>query len=177
MAEYRFENSYEVTLEEFAYWDEHPVGRSKSQRRVRTIMLYVVAILGALLAGIGWRVHVVLYLVIGVAFIILSLLMLFVLPARLLRRDYARQMEVMGKSKWIRTTRLGDAISVTEGKRKHTFSYDDIVALSEDQRYCSLTCKDGFLIRLRKDGFTKGSYEDCRELIEKAMGKTRDLEK
>lgn len=174
MTDYRFENSFEVTLEEFGYWDEHPVGKAKFQSHIRTVMLYLVALLGALLAGIGWRVHIILYLAIGLAFIILSLLLLFILPPRLLRRDYIRQLGVIGTSRWVHTTRLGNLISVMEGGRKRTFSYEDIVSLHEDGRYCSLLCNDGFLIRLRKDAFTKGSPEGCKKFIEESMEKAKD---
>ena len=102
----------------------------------------------------------------AVLFTILSIFKLFLAPHIIWARRYKAMSRLFGVSEWMRTVEFApDAILFTEHNATNTLRYENIKQIKEHGDVVMLLCHDRLAIRLYKSAFTKGSWEECKQLI------------
>lgn len=110
-------------------------------------------------------------------FIVLVIyLVVFIFVMRMWGKAYKMAMEKYGHDDWHRVIVIDDhGIAQTELTSKGTipekYAFSDITELKEDDNDLTLSTTDRSFIRLKKDSFTVGNWEDCRQFIENHMKK------
>ena len=76
-----------------------------------------------------------------------------------------------GVSEWTRTTEFTDSeISVTDHTSASTkIRYENLKKVKEYGNEVILFFKDNMAIRIYKDAFTEGSWEECRSLLQSKL--------
>ena len=104
-------------------------------------------------------------LFLGILLILMFLLRIFVLPDKILKKQFNTIKEAKLLDRWIRTTGFTNEITVTEGTTKTVYQYSDIQNMTEDDNYFYLWLNHNFVLRLLKEGFSVGTLEDFREFM------------
>lgn len=80
--------------------------------------------------------------------------------------QYRRMSKTYGTDNWTRTIEFGDErITLSEGTISAEYEYSDIVKIGEKDNIIRLTARNRTVLRLYRDAFVGGTWEDCRELI------------
>ena len=79
---------------------------------------------------------------------------------------YKLSARTYGVSEWIRTTEFTeDEIIFTDHTSVNRFKYSNIKKIKEKNNVVMIFFNTNFAIRLYKDAFVDGSWEECKELL------------
>lgn len=99
-------------------------------------------------------------------FLFLSIYKLFFSRFVVLSRRYKLFEKTYGVSEWLRTTEfLDDKIVVTDHTSVMEMKYSQITKSKERSNVVLMFCNNNTAIRVYKDAFVEGSWEECKELI------------
>ena len=101
-------------------------------------------------------------------FLFLLCLLLFVLyaPLFVLLNRYHRLSKAYGKNEWVRTTNFADdEIIVVDHTSITKFRYENIKKIKEKNTVIIIFFNNRLAIRLYKDTFIEGSWEECKQKI------------
>jgi hypothetical protein len=77
-----------------------------------------------------------------------------------------------GMSKWQRSTEfLDNEVKLSENSSSVSFKYSRIKKLKEKGNLVMLFLDNGLAVRIYKDAFVDGSWEECKTLLEKKIKK------
>lgn len=80
--------------------------------------------------------------------------------------QYKQMAKVYGEENWTRTIDFGeDCITLSEGTISASFQYKDIMSIREKGNKIWLKARNRTVLRLYKDAFIDGTWEECRELL------------
>ena len=109
-------------------------------------------------------------LYLSIIFLVLSLYKLFFERYVISIRRYKFQEKAYGVSEWKRTIEfLDDNIYVVEATTKCNFYYSSIFKIKEKNNKIFIYFKNKSLLRLYKDTFVEGTWEECKKFIEKRI--------
>lgn len=87
-------------------------------------------------------------------------------------KRYKLFVKTYGVTEWIRSTEfLEDEIILTDHTTTMQYRYDQIAKIKEKNNIVMLFFKNNTAIRLYKDAFVEGSWQECRALIRAKTGK------
>lgn len=80
--------------------------------------------------------------------------------------QYRRMAKIYGEENWTRTITFGDEnITLSEGTISAAFEYKDIMSIREKDNSVWLNARNRTVLRLYKDAFVDGSWDECKELL------------
>lgn len=80
--------------------------------------------------------------------------------------QYKRMAKIYGEENWTRTIDFGEEhITLTEGTISAVFEYKDIMRIHEKGNKVWLTARNRTVLRLYKDAFIGGDWEECKTLL------------
>lgn len=80
--------------------------------------------------------------------------------------QYKRMAKVYGEENWTRTIDFGeDCITLSEGTISARYEYKDIMSIREKGNSIWLTARNRTVLRLYKDAFVGGDWEQCKALL------------
>ena len=80
--------------------------------------------------------------------------------------QYKRMSKIYGEENWTRTIEFGeDCISLSEGTISAKYQYKDIMSIREKGNKIWLTARNRTVLRLYKDAFVDGTWEECKSLL------------
>lgn len=165
-----FVNQYTITLGLLKEWSKLPVGRSAIQgrRKWRTLRTFGVGISLAIIVfgAIMLEFYAAL---LGVAFLAVFVLQLFVVPARALKKQYELKIKSLNNQPWIRKTVFVDKIIVEDGNSTTNFEYSEIIKVTENEQYFNLFLNEDMVLRIRRDSFILGESNAFRNFIDTAI--------
>ena len=162
----RFENQYEIDFERYREWTKNPVGETAvKNRKIGLILKSAGLICAFIVVVISALKNEKAMLFLGILLILMFLLRIFVLPDKILKKQFNTIKEAKLLDRWIRTTGFTNEITVTEGTTKTVYQYSDIQNMTEDDNYFYLWLNHNFVLRLLKEGFSVGTLEDFREFM------------
>ncbi|NTV79647.1 MAG: YcxB family protein, partial [Clostridiales bacterium] len=148
-------------------WSKNPVGETAVKNQKIGFVLKTTGLICALIVVvISVLTNEKAMIFLGTLLIVMFLLRIFVLPDRILKKQFLTVKESKLVEKWIRTTGFASEITVTEGKTKTVYQYGDIQNLTEDENYFYLWLTHNFVLRLLKEGFLTGTVEEFREFMQ-----------
>lgn len=84
--------------------------------------------------------------------------------------QYKRMAQIYGGTDWLRTVELTEeGILLYENTSSATFTYGDIRRLTEKGNEVRISFGRKGSVRLYKDAFVDGTWEECEELLERKM--------
>ncbi len=162
----KFINQYTITIEMLKEWAAHPVGHSAINQRKKGITLRILGLICSCIIGMsGFLLHEYLMIAMGVVFGVLFLLRLFVIPNRIIKKQYALILKSQNRSQLVRTIIFSDQIVIEDGKSTTRNAYSELVKIMEDKHYFYLFFNEDIALRVRKNGFTLGTCDDFRQFI------------
>jgi len=85
-------------------------------------------------------------------------------------RRYRLAVQKYGVSEWTRSTEFGDEdIVITDHTTVQHIRYQSIRKIKEKGNAVMIYVDGNFAFRLYKDAFIKGSWEECKQLLERKM--------
>lgn len=159
-------NEYKITKEEVMSWanDYHLQGAA-------TIVLFS---LWCLVGVIGICMIVLLSVkggdflnwFLAILFSVLALYKLLFSRFIIWNSRYRLMSKAYGVSEWIRTTEFNDEdIVVTDHNSITKLRYENIKRIREKDNLVMILFDGNVALRIYKDAFTDGSFEECRELL------------
>ena len=108
---------------------------------------------------------------IAILFLFLSVFKLFIARFIVISKRFKVYSRLYGVSEWTRTTEFTDSeISVTDHTSASTkIRYENLKKVKEYGNEVILFFKDNMAIRIYKDAFTEGSWEECRSLLQSKL--------
>ena len=80
--------------------------------------------------------------------------------------QYKQMAKVYGEENWNRTIDFSeDCITLSEGTISASFQYKDIMSIREKDNKIWLKARNRTVLRLYKDAFVDGTWEDCKALL------------
>ncbi len=80
--------------------------------------------------------------------------------------QYKRMAKMYGEENWTRTIDFGDeCITLSEGTISAKYEYKDIMRIREKGNKIWLTARNRTVLRLYKDAFIGGNWEECKTLL------------
>ena len=102
----------------------------------------------------------------AILLLLLAVFKLFLAPHIISARRYRLMSRLYGVPEWTRTVEFTpDAILLTDHNALTAFRYENITAIRERGNSVIILCKDHLAIRLYKNSFTVGSWNECKALI------------
>ncbi len=99
--------------------------------------------------------------------IIMSVYKIFFYRLELMAIRYKTMSKAYGVTEWMRTTEFSDdEIVLTDHNSVTTLRYDLIKKIKEKDNIVIIFLDGNMGLRLYKDAFTEGSWEECRALID-----------
>ena len=167
----RMKNEYRITRDLFRSW-----GKEFSFHGGAYIFLFVLwCVVGVSgLAGIIFSVAMDLwwiYIYIWSLILAMAIFKLFFQQRIIWSRRYALCASTYGVAEWMRTTEfLEDEIVLTDHTSVNRFKYNSIRSIKEKHNAVLIFMNQNMALRLYKDAFVTGSWEDCKKMIlEKAV--------
>ena len=81
--------------------------------------------------------------------------------------------KIYGVTEWIRSVDFGDdEITVTDHNSVYKYRYTDIKRIKEKNESVIIFFKFNLVIKLYKDAFVTGSWEECKRMIAKKRKKS-----
>lgn len=164
-----YKNSYQITLDTYLYFCDHPLGKDAVKRLKRWKILHFSAMcVSALLAII--EIMILQDFVLGLIAFSLCIIIaykLFIHRKKLNIKQYKMIMESQMTDKWIRTTIFTpEQIVLEDGNATANYSYENIHNLTGDEEYYYLWISENFLFRLPKQSFEIGEPEAFAKYIQ-----------
>lgn len=107
----------------------------------------------------------------SICFILLSVFKLFISRFVIMSRKYKMFSKTYGVSEWLRTVEFTDEeITVTDHTTVMKFSYD-IKRIAEKNNSVVIFFNNNSAIRLYKDKFVEGTWEECKQFISSKSSK------
>lgn len=160
----KFVSQFHVTMEMYKEWGRHPLGKNAVKNRKKVIGLRVfLACLGNLIILMGVLLSEFFYVIVGLFALIMALLRLFVLPDRLLGKQYDMIAKSQNGDSFARTITFADEIISEAGNMTTRYSYSEIVRIQEDSNYFYLFYNEDMVLRIPKGNFTVGTVEEFRD--------------
>ena len=159
-------NEYKVTKDLMMSWarEYYIVGAAQTVWFVMYIILGVISlILFALLFAFGgeWTQWYC-----AALFLILSVYQLFFSRFAIMSRRYALFSKTYGVHEWIRTTEFSEEeIVFTDHNSIARLKYENIKKIKEKGNTVMIFFNGNIALRLYKDAFVEGSWEECKELL------------
>lgn len=163
-------NEYKVTKELIKSWarEYHLIGAANV---VSFVMLCISCGLGVLavvmsVMGIGgWLTSYF-----GVLLIFLAIYKLFFARFVIWNKRYKMWSTAYGVAEWIRSHEFAeDEIVLTDHNSVVRMRYENIVEIKEKGNTVLIVFKGNSAMRIYKDTFTEGSWEECRALLASKM--------
>lgn len=165
-----YENQVEMTLEEYLYMCNNPLGKSavKKLRRWKTVQIAGMAIMAL---NVGLSLWITSY---GLAGASVVLLLAFVYKYfrqrdRLNEKQYRNIRESQTTEKWIRRIIFAGDIQISDGNTVTYLRYSDIVKVDENEKYYLLYKNEDFVLRVKKGCFTLGEENRFLEFLYEKM--------
>lgn len=159
-------NEYKVTKDLMKSWarDYYKNGGSYT---VRLIVLILVAICEVECAVYFLRFPIYhIFSLAAIGIFVFALYCIFLQPTVNYSKSYKMHSKIYGVSEWIRSTDFGDdEITVTDHSSVYKYRYVDIKRIKETDDGAIIFFKFNLAIRLYKDAFACGSWEECKKLI------------
>jgi len=159
-------NQYKITKDLMKTWakEYHLHGAANVILFIIWCVLGVIGIAGFILSislHSEWIVSYIYALFSIIAFFKLFLARFFVWSNR-----YKLYSTTYGVSEWIRTTEfLDDEIVLTDHTSVSKFQYSNIKTIKEKGNVVMIFMNNNIALRLYKDAFVEGSWEECKEKI------------
>ena len=103
---------------------------------------------------------------ISVLFLFASIFRLFFLRFVILSKRYKLYSTTYGVNEWMRTTEfLEDEIVLTDHTSVSKLKYTNIKKIKEKNNIVMIFMNDNMALRLYKDAFVEGSWEECKNKI------------
>ena len=161
-------NQYKITKKEMLSWIKE--WRLQGASNIILFALWCISGatgFGALIAITFFEAHWIF------CFLFLLCLLLFILyaPLFVLSNRYQTLSKAYGKAEWVRTTNFAeDEIVVADHTSITKFRYENIKKIKEKNTVIIIFFNNNLAIRLYKDTFIEGSWEECKQKI-KSMQK------
>ncbi len=162
-------NEYKITRELMLTW-----ARGNARFGGFALVMFCLWIVIAALCSLGIAISILLRN--GLLIYLYSLLTaialfkLLLAPRLIKARQYKSYSATYGVTEWIRTTEFSEEeITVTDHRAVHKLSYANVRAIKENGNAVAILMKGGVALRLYKDAFTEGTWEECYTLILKRM--------
>lgn len=86
------------------------------------------------------------------------------------KAQYKKQTDYYKKDSWMRRMILDEEkIGLSEGRLFLTYEYKHLKKIRHKGNKIWLHFQDGTVLRMYKDAFVEGSWEECRQLVEKKV--------
>ena len=155
-------NEYTVTWELYRSWVTENMFRG-----VYLAMMLMWLALGIVLLVLAFLVSSVIYKILCIFMCLFCVYRGLFRNYVLVHTHYRHLAKMYGGENWIRTVEISDnCITLSEGNNSAEFLYSDIADISEKDNKIWLKTKKRTVIRLYKDAFVSGSWEECRALLE-----------
>lgn len=97
---------------------------------------------------------------------VIAVFKLFIQRFISLSKRYRLCSTTYGVTEWIRTTEfLDDEIVLTDHTSVSKFKYNNIQKIKEKSNIIMIFMNNNMALRLYKDSFVEGSWEECKEII------------
>ncbi|MBR5273562.1 MAG: hypothetical protein IKU25_09280 [Clostridia bacterium] len=105
-----------------------------------------------------------------VAVFILSVYYLFFSRFRVMSNRFKTLARIYGVDEWIKTVEFGDdVITIYDHNNISVFQYSNIKKIKEKDNRVAILLKTYAAIRVYKDKFIEGNWEECKKKIESMM--------
>lgn len=160
----KFINEINITFELYKYWAKHPMGKSAVRGRKRGLILRIIlAVCGLLLCLLSIFTRDFYELICGLIFLMIALARLFILPDKMLKRQYRLILKSQNTDSLVRKIIFSDEIICEEGNSTTRYRYSDITGITEDEHLFYLFYNEDMVIRVCKDGFVLGTADAFRD--------------
>ncbi len=117
-------------------------------------------VIGIVLAG-AWK-----NLCLGIILLLLALFKLFASRYIAWFERYKMYANIYGVSEWMRSTDFAeDGITLTDHTSVTKVRYENVKKIKEKKNVVMIFLSHGLAIRLYKDAFVDGTWDECREMI------------
>jgi len=150
-----FENCYTMSKERYISWAKNPAKKNKLNLIWNVLTFFIaMTMVQALLSRD--------YLLIPFYFALIAYCIYrsFFQTRVLFVKQYKANAAAQGKSEWERIIRLSSCIDVEDGNIKAQYQWDQVKEYFENGDDYIFVFKNGSGIRLDKNGFRKGTYEE-----------------
>ena len=104
---------------------------------------------------------------VGVMLIFLAVFRLVISRYIFFAKRYNLLSSIYGRTEWTRSVEfLADEIVLTDHTAVSRVSYDGISAIRERGRVVMIFFRNNAAIRIYKDAFTEGSWDECRAMLD-----------
>lgn len=159
-------NEYTITKDIVMSWaKEYPLYNAVS---IIVFILWCIVGVGSILSLIMFAVGGgdFFYLFISFVFLFLAVYHLFFYRKIIWSRRFEMLSKTYGVRSWTRTTEFAEnEIILTDHSSVTRFKYKNIVKIKEKGNLIMIFLNDNLVIRLYKDAFVTGSWNECREKI------------
>ncbi len=159
-------NEYKITKDLMKSWakEYHLHGTANIISFIVWFILGMIGIAGLVLSALrhsDWLDFYIYAIFVFLAFFKLFLARFFVWSKR-----YKLFSSTYGVSEWMRTTEfLEDEIALTDHTSVSKFNYSNIEKIKEKNNVVMIFMNNNLALRLYKDAFVEGSWEECKEKI------------
>ena len=159
-------NEYTITKDLMKSWAKEYYKNGGSYT-VRLILLVLVAVCEVMCAVYFMRFPIYQIFSLFAIFIFLfALYCIFLQPKVLYLKRYKMDSKIYGATEWIRSVDFGDdEITVTDHNSVYKYRYTDIKRIKERDDRVIIFFKFNLAIKLYKDAFVTGSWEECKRMI------------
>lgn len=164
-------NEYKMTKDLMKSWakEYHIYGSANIKLFVIwcIIGVYGLFTLGLCIWSDDWR-----NLYLSIIMIVLALYKLFFSRFVVMPKRYKMLAKTYGVTEWVRTIEfLDDEIVLTDHTTTMKTAYTQITKIKEKGNMVLIFCNNDTAIRLYKDAFVEGSWEECKKLINSKISK------
>ena len=159
-------NQYKITKDLMKTWakEYHLHGAANVILFIMWCVLGVIGIAGLIFSIALHSEWMVIY--IYALFTIIAFFKLFLARFFVWSKRYKMYSTTYGVSEWIRTTEfLDDEIILTDHTSISKLKYSNIKAIKEKGNVVMIFMNNNMALRLYKDAFVEGSWEECKEKI------------
>ena len=108
--------------------------------------------------GLNWYI--------GILLLLLAIFKLFIARYVVWSKRYKLYSDTYGVPEWIRTTEFAqDEIILTDHTSVTKLKYENVKKIKEKGNVVMIFLKHGLALRLYKDAFVEGTWEECKEKI------------
>ena len=156
-------NQYKITKKEMLSW----IKEWRLQGVSNIILFALWCISGAIGFGALFAITFLdVHWIFCFLFLLCLLLFLLYAPLFVLLNRYNTLSKAYGKNEWVRTTNFADdEIIVVDHTSITKFRYENIKKIKENNTVIIIFFNNRLAIRLYKDTFIEGSWEECKQKI------------
>ncbi len=158
-------NEYKITKDLMKSWakEYHLHGRAN----IVTFAIWCVfGMIGILGLAFSTALNVWLGIYIYSLIVILAVFKLFIARFVVWSKRYKLYSTIYGVTEWLRTTEfLDDEIVLTDHTSVTKLKYSNIEKIKEKDNVVMIFLNHNMALRLYKDAFVEGSWEDCKKII------------